>query len=311
MIQITQQYRRLAFIISCILGLLVYWKMFKNNYIEENINMTHDFIVPFINYVPGFFVSPENKLVACEIRKSMSQLTTNLMCLLYNETQFVADKNTLNDTWEAPRHCMQEHSFTNFSDDLKNDTDTVKFAFIRDPIRRFLSFYLNNKSECYDCGSDMRCVVERIYNGLWNIQNDRNMTFILMEAHAAPLSWNCGFNEGVSKWELLMMGSDLDERTSSTTKLAKILRKQGVRHELVESIEKDILKGETAHSTFKSTNRLAAEKQIREDPVVRYFLHKIYFFDYVVFPFKRDVLDPEYRSIFATAPAKVDIKFFV
>lgn len=69
--------------------------------------------------------------------------------------------------------------------------------------------------------------------------------------------------------------------------------------------------GETAHSTFKSTNRLAAEKQIREDPVVRYFLHKIYFFDYVVFPFKRDVLDPEYRSIFATAPAKVDIKFFV
>ncbi|CZR14569.1 Transposase [Caenorhabditis elegans] len=93
------------------------------------------------------------------------------------------------------------------------------------------------------------------------------------------------------------MGSDTEERVSSAARLADILRKQGVRGSLVEKIHKNILTAETAHSTHKSSNRYEAERQVREDPFVRGYLHKIYLFDYLVFPFDRRVLDTAYQKI--------------
>ena len=60
--------------------------------------------------------------------------------------------------------------------------------------------------------------------------------------------------------------------------------------------------GETAHSTHTSSHRVEAERQVREDPFIRDLLHKIYFFDYVVFPFKRDSLDAKYRTNFWSIP---------
>ncbi|CCD63577.1 LisH domain-containing protein [Caenorhabditis elegans] len=264
---------------------------------------TKAFIKPFISYAPSFFTAPDNKLIACEISKSMSQLTLNLMCLLYNETQYLADNNSFSDTWATSnRSCTKEFNFLNPSEVLKIDKNTVRFAFVRDPFRRFVSLYLNkcvNKNECYDCGSDMRCVVEKIYNSFYDIQNSRNETLKIghIEAHAAPVTWNCNFHQGIEKWELLAMGSDTEERVSSAARLADILRKQGVRGSLVEKIHKNILTAETAHSTHKSSNRYEAERQVREDPFVRDYLHKIYLFDYLVFPFDRRVLDTAYQKI--------------
>lgn len=261
------------------------------------------FIKPFISYAPSFFTAPDNKLIACEIRKSMSQLTLNMMCLLYNETQYLQDKNNFTNTWEtSTRKCTSETNFVTPSDSLKNDKDAVRFVFVRDPFRRFVSMYLNKcvvEKRCFDCETDMRCIAKKTYESFVEIQNNETKAAGIeyVEAHAAPTTWNCKFNEGVENWELLPMDSDLKDRISSAAKLADILRKQGVRDTLVEQIYKDILTTETAHSTHKWTKRLEAEKQVREDPIVREYLHKIYLYDYLLFPFDRSVLDPEYRDI--------------
>ncbi|CCD71539.1 Carbohydrate sulfotransferase [Caenorhabditis elegans] len=272
-----------------------------------NFSGVEDFIVPFINYTTLFYTAPKYKLISCGLRKSMTQLTMNLMCLLYNEQQYFEDNNSLNDTWKIKRRCLaDEYNFYYPTKALKNDLETVRFAFIRDPIQRFVSLYLDkcvHEKRCYKCGTDMRCIVENIYLKLKAVQeNQDNITVTYMEGHAAPLSWNCEFNTDLSKWQLLMMGADSYERNSSILHLTTILKKRGVNETLVEKIQQDMIAGETGHSTHKSAERIEAERQVREDPFIRDLLHKIYFFDYVVFPFKRDHLDPKYQSNFWTLP---------
>ncbi|EGT32339.1 hypothetical protein CAEBREN_10412 [Caenorhabditis brenneri] len=252
--------------------------------------------------------APDNKLISCGIPKSMSQLTINIMCLLYDEDSFSA-ANSLNDTWVTKRECLQEKEFRHPTAKLKNDKDTVRFAFIRDPIQRFVSLYLDkciHTKFCFDCNTNMRCFVQRIYETLKKVQNNRHgfQEPDVMAQHAAPLSWMCNFDQDLEKWHLLMMGSDFDERKSSILHLANILKRQGFEEKLVEKIQQDTLAGETAHSTHTSTHRLEAERQVREDPFIRDMLHKIYFFDYVVFPFRRDHLDAKYRTNFWKVPEK-------
>ncbi|PIC53486.1 hypothetical protein B9Z55_003170 [Caenorhabditis nigoni] len=202
---------------------------------------------------------------------------------------------------------LEESQFHNPSQQLLNDPDTVRFAFIRDPIQRFVSLYLDkciHTDFCFNCNKDMRCFVQNIYETLKNISDYRHgyRDLDMMAEHAAPLSWMCNFDKELEKWHLLMMGSDFEERKSSILHLANILKRQGFNETLVDKIQKDTMAGETAHSTHTSSHRQEAERQIREDPYIRDLLHKIYFFDYVVFPFKRDVLDEKYQTNFWKVP---------
>ncbi|PIC53487.1 hypothetical protein B9Z55_003170 [Caenorhabditis nigoni] len=298
--------------ISACLGIYGYF-YYENEYTiyvdGKIVNFTgvEDFIPPFVSYYHEFLVAPDNKLISCAIPKSMSQLTINIMCLLYDEHSFSAENNSLNDTWTTERKCQEESQFHNPSQQLLNDPDTVRFAFIRDPIQRFVSLYLDkciHTDFCFNCNKDMRCFVQNIYETLKNISDYRHgyRDLDMMAEHAAPLSWMCNFDKELEKWHLLMMGSDFEERKSSILHLANILKRQGFNETLVDKIQKDTMAGETAHSTHTSSHRQEAERQIREDPYIRDLLHKIYFFDYVVFPFKRDVLDEKYQTNFWKVP---------
>ncbi|EGT30903.1 hypothetical protein CAEBREN_13527 [Caenorhabditis brenneri] len=266
-----------------------------------------DFIPPFVNIVSDYFVATNYKIMSCGIRKSMSQLTINTMCLLNDEQNFMSGNHSLNETWLSKRSCSNTPRFRIPSEEILRDSSTVRFAFIRDPIERFVSLYLDKclkEHACWSCKDDMRCVVKEIYKGLKLIQNHRDWKPIptYMDLHAAPLSWNCNFDKDLAKWNLLMMGADAEERKSSIMQLGNILKRQGVSDEVLEKVQKETMDGETAHSTHKSSKRLEAERQVREDPVVRDYLHKIYFFDYLVFPFNRDPLDVKYQTDFWKIP---------
>ncbi|CAO4362908.1 unnamed protein product [Caenorhabditis nigoni] len=208
------------------------------------------------------------------------------------------------------RNCYEESEFRKPSPALLNDPDTVRFAFIRDPIHRFVSFYLNkcvSVGLCFGCNNkDLTCFVRKTYEILKNISDHRHGFEEIdgMAAHAAPLTWMCNFDKELEKWDLLMIGSDFEERKSSILHVVNILRSQGVNETLVDKIQKDMTVGETAHSTHTSSLRQDVDRQIREDPYIRDLLHKIYFFDYVVFPFKRDALDGKYQTNFWKVPGE-------
>ncbi|ULT87690.1 hypothetical protein L3Y34_007093 [Caenorhabditis briggsae] len=231
------------------------------------------------------------------------------MCLLYDEHRFIADHNSLNDTWITERECLHESKFRKKpSQELLNDPDTVRFAIIRDPIQRFVSLFLDKciHTDYCECNKSMKCYVDRMYNTLKNISDYRHplKEFDMYTFHFAPLSWMCNFEKDLEKWDLLEMGSDLEERKSSIMHLTSILKRQGFNETLVDRIHDDMMSGETTHSTHKSSHRLEVERQVREDPYIRDLLHKIYFFDYLIFPFKRDSLDQKYQTNFWEVPEK-------
>ncbi|CAB05627.1 sulfotransferase family protein [Caenorhabditis elegans] len=251
-----------------------------------------DYIVPFVNYSKMLLTAPENQLISCLIPKSMSQLTVNIMCLLYEKQEYFKNDYSLNDTWTSQRNCLEEFKFIHPLEPIQKGT--VKFAFIRDPLKRFVSFYLDKcvrEKHCYDCGTNMRCVVEKVYTNLKKIQNSWHGTSELgyVEQHAAPMSWNCNFHKDIESWELIPIGSDANERTIAIERLSGLLKKQGVNQTLIEKVQEGRKSGETEHSTHASNARFEAERIIQKDP---YIQNLIYFFDYLVFPFTKDFKIP-------------------
>uniref|UniRef100_A0A1I7U2S2 Carbohydrate sulfotransferase n=2 Tax=Caenorhabditis tropicalis TaxID=1561998 RepID=A0A1I7U2S2_9PELO len=160
----------------------------------RELSRNTDLIPPYINIRSDLFIAPKYGILACGIRKSMSQLLINIMCLLHNETEFQRQNRSLNDTWMSDRVCSHKdphfHIPQKSVDSYQNLT---RFAFIRDPFDRFISFYLHickNDKGCWDCGDNMRCVVEKVYISLKNYErNPDEATSSLVDRHAAPISW--------------------------------------------------------------------------------------------------------------------------
>ncbi|CAI2355196.1 unnamed protein product [Caenorhabditis sp. 36 PRJEB53466] len=309
--KILPHYYFLSLLGALLLSTYLYNYLFKESVYNitvdgSAVNFTgiDEFIPPFVNIASDYFVAPSYKLMSCGIRKSMSQLTVNTMCFLNNEKAFISQNHTMNETWLEKRACAyKDPKFRLLPENLIDDPETTRFAFIRDPFDRFVSLYLDKclkEFNCWHCKNDMRCVVKNVYERLRKYKNHRAWKPIpkYMELHAAPLSWNCNFDKDLAKWHLLMIGADREQRTSSILQLANILKTHNVPDAIIRKIQDGSMDGETKHSTHKSTKRLLAEKQIREDPVVREYLHKIYFFDYLIFMFNRDPLDAKYQTDF-------------
>ncbi|CAB02123.3 Carbohydrate sulfotransferase [Caenorhabditis elegans] len=261
-----------------------------------------DFIQPYVNIRSDLFIAPKYKILSCGIRKSMSQLLINIMCLLHNETEFQNQNRSLNDTWMSERVCShKDPEFHIPQKNVEQYQNLTKFAFIRDPFDRFISFYLHvckNDNGCWDCGDNMRCVVRNVYKSLKSYENDPDeASSSSIDRHAAPITWNCNFQETFSQYHLIKIGFDYQSRHAAITQLTDILYTNRVSDTLITKISNESMTGETLHGTHKSVGRVQAEQQVNEDSVVREYLHKIYFFDYLIFNFDTNHLDDEYKQL--------------
>ncbi|PIC22227.1 hypothetical protein B9Z55_016359 [Caenorhabditis nigoni] len=193
------------------LVLLYYFGFTAQTKQYRDLHFSSGLIPPYINIRSDLFVrirllklvylsvqiSPKYNILSCGIRKSMSQLLINIMCLLHNEAEFLNQKRSLNDTWMSERVCSHKdlkfHIPQKIVDSDSKFRNLTKFAFIRDPFDRFISFYLHickNDNGCWDCGDDMRCVVQNVYKSLKNYEkNPDESTSSLVDRHAAPISW--------------------------------------------------------------------------------------------------------------------------
>ncbi|CAI5450159.1 unnamed protein product [Caenorhabditis angaria] len=247
-----------------------------------------EFIAPFQSILSDYLTSPSYGITTCSIRKSMSKMMFNTMCLLYDSENFLRGGKYKRCSYSDPNFAALSKNFTTYP----NFTNVV---FIRDPFDRFLSLYLDKcvrQHKCFDCNEDMRCVVREIYNSL---KQRKSASF--MDLHSAPSSWFCDFENSMKTYDLLIIGSDLEERKVPALKFSKILEDKGVPRELIRKIVGDLLVGETEHSTHRSKRRKIAAQQIRQDPIVREYLHKIYLNDYLIFPqFNRSHLDQKYQQ---------------
>ncbi|CAI5450201.1 unnamed protein product [Caenorhabditis angaria] len=260
------------------------------------------------NFRADYLSVPQYNLTACYYRKSMSQMITNTMCMLYDPEHFLSGNHSFNETWMDQRACNphDKNGFANFPENLQNTSQNTRFVFIRDPFDRFISFYLDkclNEEQCYNCErEDIRCVVREMYKSFLKISKGQkklessynNSTY--MDIHSTPTTWNCDFVRFRNVYYIMVIGSDLEERKEPISKLVDILRRKNVPENYISKIKLNLLKSETKHSTHSSKFRKLVEEKVRNDKIIREYLHKIYFYDYLVFPeFDRAHLDPPYN----------------
>ncbi|CAI5453748.1 unnamed protein product [Caenorhabditis angaria] len=270
-----------------------------------------EFILPYMgNFRADYLTVPQYNLTACLYRKSMSQMTTNAMCLLYDPEHFLSGNHSFNETWKNERSCnpYDRNGFGGFAENLRNTSQNTRFVFIRDPFDRFISFYLDkclHEKQCYNCEpEDLRCVVKNIYESLLKISKGEkqlessfnNSTY--MDMHATPTTWVCDFNKFRNVYYIMIIGSSFDERKEPISKFVEILKRKNVPEKYISKIQENLLTSETHHSTHNSEMRKRAEEKVRNDKILREYLHKLYFYDYLVFPeFDRSHLDSPYNMI--------------
>ncbi|CAI5450203.1 unnamed protein product [Caenorhabditis angaria] len=268
-----------------------------------------EFILPYLGKFHGEYMTvPEYNLTACSIRKSMSQMATNTMCLLYEPEKFLGGNHSLGETWMNHRVCngVEKDGLGNFPSEYRNTSYYTRYVFIRDPFDRFISFYLDkcvNERKCYNCAAeDMHCVVQKMYENLLKISKGQKEMISWMnndsytDMHVTPASWCCEFHKYLKTYYIMVIGADLEARKEPISKLSDILRRKNVPENYISKIKTDLLTSETLHSTHSSKLRKIAEEKVRNDKIIREYLHKIYFYDYLVFPeFDRAHLDPPYN----------------
>ncbi|CCD66299.2 sulfotransferase family protein [Caenorhabditis elegans] len=214
------------------------------------------FIPPFVPLLNDYVVAEGYSLHGCIVRKSMSQLNTNIMCYLNNTSLYEQQNHTLSDTWEDRKH----------------------------PESRFVSFFVDkciNTNSCYDC-KDVSCAVKMIYERLmYHVKNrhlidkDDEPTW-WFDWHAAPQTWNCDFYKYLTDYHLIKIGTTQKDRRFAMKQLQKALKLANVEDEYARKIADDTLKSDTRHGTHKSDWSKKILEQVRSDPYVRHYLHRIY-----------------------------------
>ncbi|CAI2352725.1 unnamed protein product [Caenorhabditis sp. 36 PRJEB53466] len=267
---------------------------------EEEVLLPGDniteFVPPFIPLLNDYAVVGGYNLLGCNIRKSMSQLSYNIMCYLNNTEGFLQNNQTLLDTWKIDRISCPGIHWTIWNQMIRagqvDMSKLTKFAFIRNPEERFASFYVDKcmrAGACENC-TDVRCASKLVYDKLMTLVH--NQSSILkdnpkywLEWHAAPQTWNCDFNQYLSDFHLIPIGTAPEARDVAMRKLRKVLEFAGIPHHHIEKIVRDSAEGDTAHATYDSRESEEVLKQVRTDPYIRHYLHRTYYHDYVAFGF--------------------------
>ncbi|EGT31992.1 hypothetical protein CAEBREN_24799 [Caenorhabditis brenneri] len=256
-----------------------------------------DFIPPFLPLVNDALVTEKHNLLGCSIRKSMSQLSINIICYLNDPEEFERNNQSFSDTWKEDRKSCQAFSETSLDPTkidpkILNSKNLTRFAFVRDPMERFVSFFMDKcikENYCWDCVDDVRCVVQHIYERLQkNILDPKHVKAdndTWMDWHVAPQSWNCDFKNFIKDFHLIHIGPSNEERSEAFEKLEKVLNSAKIPSEQIQKIAEAVRNGTTNHATYMSKDREKVLKRIEDDKYVKDYLRKIYYHDYKVFGF--------------------------
>ncbi|CAL2046751.1 unnamed protein product [Caenorhabditis brenneri] len=260
----------------------VFWEKLSGDKIDQSIP-------PFLPLVNDFQVIPKHNLLSCNIRKCMSQLTYNIMCYLNDPKEFERNNQSFSETWKDTRPSCRTLSQPSQAPKSRNLT---RFAFVRDPMERFVSFFVDKcvrNNACWDCGADIRCVVRNIYESLQkyvlNPNHNKTDYETWIDWHVAPQTWNCDFKNFLKDFHLIHICPSYRERSRALEKLKVVLESVRVPDEQIQKIMEGVKNGTTDHATYWSSERKNVLRSIRNDEYVKEFFWKIYYHDYLTFGF--------------------------
>ncbi|CAD6193788.1 unnamed protein product [Caenorhabditis auriculariae] len=217
---------------------------------------------PFIDLDREYSIAPKYGLSMCKIKKSMSTLMGNVMAGVKDSAK---EKN--------------EYNFTSLVDEKFNFTSYKKAVVVRDPITRFVSFFVNKCIHdakkcpscklCYNCRGDILCFLKRQYGRFVRHAFGNKLNVSYEDKHAAPLTWNCEFGTYLKDYRVIKLESDETKRKEGISDLVRFLNGLDVKPDVVDFIFTSALEGDTPHATYDSDSYQIVKK-IRSNPTLRY-----------------------------------------
>uniref|UniRef100_A0AC35TMV6 Sulfotransfer_1 domain-containing protein n=1 Tax=Rhabditophanes sp. KR3021 TaxID=114890 RepID=A0AC35TMV6_9BILA len=234
----------------------------------------------------------------CIINKNASTLIRSILCYLKKPYLF---KEVPSDKRWTHNFCSNESEVNfgmksvldKFDDNERFFKDYAMVAIIRDPVERFVSgfidkcivekSYIKRIGSCDGCKEDIRCVVERIYKKYVSYGNETNIPKLTYtDNHWLPSTWSCDFKKYKKLYTIINFSHTPRKVIEFRRHLIKFLKNRGVGSSKLRTIQEQILKNETKHSTYvklEKTRKKLMKSLIKDERMV-YLLYKIYYYDF-------------------------------
>uniref|UniRef100_A0A1I8A6P8 JmjC domain-containing protein n=1 Tax=Steinernema glaseri TaxID=37863 RepID=A0A1I8A6P8_9BILA len=230
-------------------------------------------------------VAPRLNLSACVIPNDMSTVLRSIMCFL-SDSESLSKANESDSTKNFTANiCADKNEFASL-ESMYTSTGTMPenwtlLVITQEPLNRFLSVFLNEcasenegmqqKDNCYGCGKDVSCVLNRIYERAQSYAADPHGFPVTRQDYLFfPQNWHCSF--GTYRWCYKLVPLETLEY------LPDILQTAGVADSQVATIMAQSTSYKTNHSEFDFYHDI-----IISSSELRQLLHSIYFDDYEMF----------------------------
>ncbi|KAK0401881.1 hypothetical protein QR680_016025 [Steinernema hermaphroditum] len=267
---------------------------------KERGTIARPVLPPFINMDSPIKHARKYKLATCSIAKNMSTIMTALFCFLMNSKAFVRANRTIPTESYFTRFCLHSNEHASIEALLNSTKTTIDdwtmIVVVREPLERFLSGFLdkcvlntvghNVRDNCYGCGKDVGCVLERLYQRAWYYTSipeaTRNSFINLEDYHFFPQNWHCSMQQYLPRYVTLKYSSDRRHRTETIHEIANVLQEANVPSNEIEYILRQTT-SYTNHSTVHSHDRLFYHDIITSSSRLLELMYNIYYYDYAVF----------------------------
>ncbi|CAD5221541.1 unnamed protein product [Bursaphelenchus okinawaensis] len=239
------------------------------------------------------------KLGACLVPKCMSTIITGVLCYLNDDVAFTkANRNITTESY-VDRFCGDEidsRDVVQWSMDHNSNNEYTVLTFVRDPIERFLSAFVDKcdveqshpevwrRLDCYGCVRDVDCFIRELERRLWLNVDGRKHHLTVMDVHVVPQTWHCSMERYLSTYRVFrQVSTKSPEYKVFLDEFRFILEERQVPEKQIAYVMNELNQGHTHHTTSNSVLRKKYLEEIQSKPDLMKILIELYYYDYITF----------------------------
>ncbi|CEF62111.1 Sulfotransferase family-containing protein [Strongyloides ratti] len=192
--------------------------------------------------------------------KCMSTITTKIFSYLYDPEKYLSFEWN-HDGISSSSHKNDYSSIDNFLQNTQISNDELKnwkmSVFIRDPLDRFISAFINKcyiereylssnfiypgNELCYGCRKNLTCFIFEQYKRSYMYVNKMTKFTSYEDQHTYPQNWFCNFGKLKNQYKIYKTSSDKEGIKKYKKNILEILHEVNIEDDKIKFIKDNIL----------------------------------------------------------------------